>query len=78
MALTGNSLHADLQKLLATTKDLIVAITSSTKKVPYSLRYIACETLLALKVKFPDQPEEVYASAIGTLIYYRYINPAIV
>ena len=31
-----------------------------------------------MQTKFPDQPEEVYAAAIGRLIYYRYINPAIV
>ncbi|KAG8821050.1 hypothetical protein FRC18_011521 [Serendipita sp. 400] len=67
-----------LQKLLAATRDFVAAITSSTRKVPYSLRYIARETLSALKEKFPDQPEEVYATAIGRLIYYRYINPAII
>lgn len=42
---------ADLQKLLAATKDFVAAITSSTRKVPYSLRYIARETLQALKVR---------------------------
>jgi len=29
-------------------------------------------------MRFPDQPDEMYAPAIGRLIYYRYINPAIV
>jgi Ras GTPase-activating-like protein IQGAP2/3 len=43
-------LSSDLQKLLAATKDFVNAITASTRKVPYSLRYIACETLTALKV----------------------------
>ncbi|KAG8822729.1 hypothetical protein FRC17_009483, partial [Serendipita sp. 399] len=67
-----------LQKLLAATKDFVGAITSSTRKVPYSLRYIARETLAALRERFPDQPEDDYAIAIGRLIYYRYINPAII
>ncbi|CAG7849424.1 Ras GTPase-activating-like protein IQGAP1 [Serendipita indica DSM 11827] len=67
-----------LQKLLAVTKDFVAAITSSTRKVPYSIRYLARETLIALKEKFPDREEIVYASAIGRLIYYRYINPALV
>lgn len=30
-----------------------------------------------LQEKFPNAPEEVYASCIGRLIYYRSINPAI-
>lgn len=62
--------------------------------MPYGIRYLARETLLALKVspyvaqpgefpdnvlqaKYPDAPEEVYASCISRLVYYRYINPAI-
>lgn len=57
------------------------------------MRFLARETLAALRVrltyfcsrasstfvqeKFPKAPEEVYASCIGRLIYYRSINPAI-
>lgn len=35
-------------------------------------------TFLSLQVKFPDAPEELYAACIGRVIYYRFINPAIV
>ena len=42
---------ADLQKLLAVTKDFVAAITSSTRKVPYSIRYLAHEMLVALRVR---------------------------
>jgi Ras GTPase-activating-like protein IQGAP2/3 len=47
---------SDLQKLLAATKDFVAAITSSTKRVPYSVRYMACETLAALKVSADPHP----------------------
>jgi len=42
------------------------------------MRCLARESLLAIKQKFPDEREETYAAFIGRLIYYRYINPAIV
>lgn len=41
------------------------------------MRYLARETLAALKEKFPHGTEEEYASCLGRLIYYRSINPAI-
>lgn len=45
-----DSLRADLQKLHALTKDFVNAICSSTKKLPYGMRFLARETLAALKV----------------------------
>lgn len=57
------SILTDLQKLHAITKDFVEAIVSSTKKMPYSLRYIAREILDALKVEFSclegDSPSDV-------------------
>lgn len=55
----------------------MTAIVNSTNKVPYGMRYLARETLAALKEKFPHGTEEEYASCLGRLIYYRSINPAI-
>jgi Ras GTPase-activating-like protein IQGAP2/3 len=45
--------------------------------MPYSVRFLARETLLSLKEKFPGAPDEAYAACIGRLVYYRYLNPAI-
>jgi Ras GTPase-activating-like protein IQGAP2/3 len=45
--------------------------------MPYSVRFMARETFLQLKEKFPGAPDEVYAACIGRLVYYRYLNPAI-
>ena len=33
--------------------------------------------MVGLQNKFPDASEEAYAACIGRLVYYRYINPAI-
>ncbi|KAG8994762.1 hypothetical protein FRB94_012577 [Tulasnella sp. JGI-2019a] len=68
----------NLQKLQFFTKDFVNAITTSTRKMPYAMRCIARELVLALRIKFPDEPEEMHAVALGQVIYYRFLNPAIV
>ena len=40
----------DLQKLHALSRDFVNAIVGSAKKVPYSMRYLAREALVHLKV----------------------------
>ncbi|KAF8897516.1 ras GTPase-activating protein [Infundibulicybe gibba] len=67
-----------LQVLQWWTEAFVNAITQSTKKMPYCMRYLARETLISLQEKFPNAPEEAYATCIGRLVYYRYINPAII
>ncbi|KAI0005064.1 hypothetical protein BJV74DRAFT_322488 [Russula compacta] len=67
-----------LQVLRWWSETFITAILQSTRKMPYGIRYLARETLVALRNKFPDAPDEVCAACIGRLVFYRYINPAIV
>ncbi|THV08575.1 ras GTPase-activating protein [Dendrothele bispora CBS 962.96] len=67
-----------LQTLQAWAAVFMKVIMESTRKMPYGTRYLARETLNALREKFPDAPEEAYAACIGRLVYYRYINPIIV
>src|ERR1700761_415782 len=85
---------SDLQRLQALTKGFVQAIIGSTKKMPYGMRYIASETLAALRVrivqsmlpvssiswqvKFPHETPEKLAASVGRLIYYHFINTAIV
>jgi len=45
--------------------------------MPYSVRFMAHEMLLSLKEHFPGAPDDAYAACIGRLVYYRYLNPAI-
>ena len=42
------------------------------------MRYIAMQLRLLLHKKFPEAPEEDILKVIGNLLYYRYMNPAIV
>ncbi|KAJ4478052.1 ras GTPase-activating protein [Lentinula aciculospora] len=67
-----------LQALQLWTDRFVAAIIQSTKKMPFSMRYLARETLACVRERFPDAPEEAYAACVGRLVYYRYINPAIV
>ncbi|KAF8974759.1 hypothetical protein BDZ97DRAFT_1911911 [Flammula alnicola] len=66
-----------LQTLQWWTEAFIKAISQSTRKMPYSMRYLARETLLCLREKFPGCAEELYGACIGRLVFYRYINPAL-
>ncbi|KAG8745710.1 hypothetical protein FRC10_007190 [Ceratobasidium sp. 414] len=67
-----------LQKLQWLAGVFIRAILASTKRMPYAMRLLARETLAALRARFPNQPEQALAIALGRLIYYRYINPVII
>ncbi|KZT24523.1 ras GTPase-activating protein [Neolentinus lepideus HHB14362 ss-1] len=67
-----------LQVLQWWVEKFVMAIVQSTKKIPYAIRYLARETLAALKEKYPDEPDEVYAACVGRLVYYRFINPAVI
>lgn len=67
-----------LQSLRATTEAFLTAILGSTRKMPYGVRYIARELFRALQSKFPAEPEDALIKVVGHLVYYRYLNPAIV
>ncbi|TFY81447.1 hypothetical protein EWM64_g2563 [Hericium alpestre] len=67
-----------LQVLQWWTEAFVTAITQSTKRMPYGMRFLARETLAALQRKFPDASDEAYAACIGRVVYFRYINPAII
>ncbi|THH02790.1 hypothetical protein EW026_g172 [Hermanssonia centrifuga] len=66
-----------LQLLQWWTEAFVTALTQSTQRMPYGIRHMARETLVALRDRFPDAPEEVYTGCIARLLFYRYINPAI-
>ncbi|OBZ70404.1 Ras GTPase-activating-like protein rng2 [Grifola frondosa] len=67
-----------LQRLQWWTEKFVQAIIQSIQKMPYSMRYMARETLRSVKDKFPDASTEACAACIARLVYYRYINPAII
>ncbi|XP_074539959.1 ras GTPase-activating-like protein IQGAP3 [Halichoeres trimaculatus] len=60
------------------TDRVLKAITSNLHKLPYGLRYTAKVLRNALMEKFPSASEDDLYKIVGNLIYYRYMNPAIV
>uniref|UniRef100_H2Z717 Ras GTPase-activating-like protein IQGAP1 n=1 Tax=Ciona savignyi TaxID=51511 RepID=H2Z717_CIOSA len=67
-----------ISQLRTVTDAFLAAILASIEEIPYGLRYIAKCLKNLLKKKFPDTPEEEVLKMVGNLIYYRYMNPAIV
>ncbi|KAG0144428.1 hypothetical protein CROQUDRAFT_47337 [Cronartium quercuum f. sp. fusiforme G11] len=67
-----------LQSLRALTDRFLYAITESTKRMPFGIRYIAREIFRGLQVKFESEPEDALAKVVLHMIYYRYLQPAVV
>uniref|UniRef100_A0A3P8WZ56 IQ motif containing GTPase activating protein 3 n=1 Tax=Cynoglossus semilaevis TaxID=244447 RepID=A0A3P8WZ56_CYNSE len=60
------------------TERVFKAIISNLSKLPYGLRYTAKVLRDALKAKFPRAREDELYKIVGNLVYYRYMNPAVV
>ncbi|KAM7382787.1 hypothetical protein PAMP_002497 [Pampus punctatissimus] len=60
------------------TDRVLKAITSNLHKLPYGLRYTAKVLRDALKTKFSEASEDELYKIVGNLVYYRYMNPAVV
>ncbi|KAJ3024758.1 UNVERIFIED_CONTAM: hypothetical protein HDU68_007812 [Siphonaria sp. JEL0065] len=72
-----NKLQENTTKLKQITDMFLKAIMSSLKAMPFGIRYIAMQLKETMKEKFPGNDEEIL-KIVGNLIYYRYMNPAIV
>ncbi|XP_056366767.1 ras GTPase-activating-like protein IQGAP3 [Oenanthe melanoleuca] len=71
-------LDISISNLLAITDKFVSAITSSVDKIPYGMRYMAKILRTSLVEKFPKAPAEEIDKVVGNLLYYRYMNPAVV
>ncbi|XP_040854412.1 ras GTPase-activating-like protein IQGAP3 isoform X2 [Ochotona curzoniae] len=71
-------LDISLRNLLAVTDKFLVAIISSVDQIPYGMRYVAKVLMTALAEKFPDARESEIYKVVGNLLYYRFLNPAVV
>ncbi|XP_046891515.1 ras GTPase-activating-like protein IQGAP3 [Hypomesus transpacificus] len=60
------------------TDRVLNAITSNLHKLPYGMRYTAKVLRDALHEKFPQASDEELYKIVGNLVYYRYMNPAVV
>ncbi|KAM3868168.1 ras GTPase-activating-like protein IQGAP2 [Diretmus argenteus] len=73
-----NRLEASSLALRAATDKVLSSIVSSLDNIPYGMRYIAKVLKNSLHEKFPDASEDELLKIVGNLLYYRYMNPAIV
>ncbi|XP_008568753.1 PREDICTED: ras GTPase-activating-like protein IQGAP3 [Galeopterus variegatus] len=71
-------LDISLRNLLAITDKFLVAIISSVDQIPYGMRYVAKVLKTALAEKFPNAMESEVYKVVGNLLYYRFLNPAVV
>lgn len=71
-------IEAAMKSLTVVTDTFLNSIVQSGDKIPYGMRYVAMSLRVALAEKFPDAPESEILKVVGNLIYYRYMNPAIV
>ncbi|MGH0128970.1 UNVERIFIED_CONTAM: hypothetical protein FKN15_040067 [Acipenser sinensis] len=71
-------LETSTRSLRAATDKVLNSIISSLDHFPYGMRYIAKVLKNSLHEKFPDATEEELLKIVGNLLYYRYMNPAIV
>ncbi|NXG63650.1 IQGA3 protein, partial [Hemiprocne comata] len=71
-------LDISIRNLLVMTDKFVSAITSSVDKIPYGMRYVAKILRTSLAEKFPKASEEEIDKIVGNLLYYRFMNPAVV
>eukprot|EP00124_Ichthyophonus_hoferi_P000274 Ihof_evm30s9 gene=Ihof_evmTU30s9 len=67
-----------VQNIMTITEKFLVAICQSTDNLPYGMRSIAMDMRILLTQKFPEVPSDDVVKVIGNLIFFRYMNPAIV
>ncbi|XP_077561337.1 ras GTPase-activating-like protein IQGAP1 [Haemaphysalis longicornis] len=74
----SKTLHSSVLSL--ETKALMFArrISASKDMIPYGMRYTCKALKKALEDTFPESPSGDISKVIGNILYYRYINPAIV
>ncbi|XP_054434480.1 ras GTPase-activating-like protein IQGAP2 [Pteronotus mesoamericanus] len=73
-----SKLEASNESLRRVTDKVLNSIISSLDLLPYGLRYIAKVLKNSIHEKFPDATEDELLKIVGNLLYYRYMNPAIV
>ncbi|XP_033839474.1 ras GTPase-activating-like protein IQGAP1 [Periophthalmus magnuspinnatus] len=71
-------LEASIKNMKNLTDKFLLAITTSVDKIPYGMRFISKVLKDSLHEKFPDATEDELLKIVGNLLYYRYMNPAVV
>ncbi|XP_069463247.1 ras GTPase-activating-like protein IQGAP3 isoform X1 [Ambystoma mexicanum] len=71
-------LDISIRNLITVADKFFSTITSSVENIPYGIRYVAKVLKSSLTEKFPDAAEEDIHKIVGNLLYYRFMNPAVV
>ncbi|XP_076668779.1 ras GTPase-activating-like protein IQGAP1 isoform X2 [Andrena cerasifolii] len=71
-------LNHGIQLLQSTVLEFLTKITESRDLIPYGMLYMAKILNDSLIEKFPNAPEKDILKVVGNLIYYHFINAAIV
>ncbi|XP_069669169.1 ras GTPase-activating-like protein IQGAP1 isoform X2 [Periplaneta americana] len=71
-------LKSSIKRLQAATLMFLHRIVESRHLIPYGMLYMAKVLRNTLTEKFPSVPEKEILKVVGNLIYYNYINSAIV
>ncbi|KAF3686218.1 Ras GTPase-activating-like protein IQGAP1 p195 [Channa argus] len=71
-------LEASIKNMKTITDKFLSAIIVSVDKILYGMRFISKVLKDTLHEKFPDATEDELLKIVGNLLYYRYMNPAIV
>ncbi|KAK6643236.1 hypothetical protein RUM43_004741 [Polyplax serrata] len=71
-------LNHNIRILKSWVKCFLDRLSSCVNQFPYALRFIAKLLKNALLQKFPSTPEKDILKIVGNLVYYQYINSAIV
>ena len=71
-------LARSISKLKQVTTMFLATIVKARHRLPYGLLYMAQILRQSLKKKFPTCPDKDVLKIVGNLIYYRFLNSAIV
>ncbi|SGY18090.1 BQ5605_C015g07977 [Microbotryum silenes-dioicae] len=66
-----------LVALRRNTDTFLQAFYDSTRSMPYGIRYVAREVHQALHARFPDEPAQEHLRVAGHIVFYRFLQPAI-
>ncbi|XP_018395983.1 PREDICTED: ras GTPase-activating-like protein IQGAP1 [Cyphomyrmex costatus] len=72
------SLTRAINQLKKISLEFLNRITQSRDLIPYGMLYVSKVLYNTLMEKFPHAPEKDFLKAVGNLIYYHFINAAIV
>ena len=71
-------IQQSIERLQEVSDFFLTTIAQSLDKIPYGMRYMAKVLKASLNQRFPEAAEKDVLKIIGNLLYYRYINSAIV